>query len=82
MLIPYDLFHAGDNPMQAEECSHRGLKCNYFCHTCKVGVTMVNKKTDEGYTSIFKVGINHFHWANTNSHVFSVASYGLEMRHW
>ncbi|KAF8444473.1 hypothetical protein L210DRAFT_957942 [Boletus edulis BED1] len=54
MLIPYDLFYTGDNPMQAEECSHGGLKCNFFCRTCKVGGTMVAKKTDEGYTSIFK----------------------------
>ena len=61
MLIPYNLFHVDDNLMQAEECSYRGLKCNYFCHTCKVGGTTVNKKTDEGYTSIFKVGISHFH---------------------
>ncbi|KAI9566585.1 hypothetical protein HD554DRAFT_2205888 [Boletus coccyginus] len=54
MLIPYDLFYVGNNPMQAEECSHRGLKCNFFCHTCKVGGTMVAKKIDDGYTSIFK----------------------------
>ncbi|KAL4077730.1 hypothetical protein J3A83DRAFT_4087666 [Scleroderma citrinum] len=26
MVIPYDHFHGGDNPMQAEECSHGGLK--------------------------------------------------------
>ena len=58
MLIPYDLFHAGDNPMQAEECSHGGLRCNFFCRTCKVGGTMASKKTDDGYTSIFKVCIN------------------------
>ncbi|KAF8840219.1 hypothetical protein BDN67DRAFT_990447 [Paxillus ammoniavirescens] len=56
MLIPCDLFLAGDNPMQAEECSHGGLKCDYFCHTCKVGGTNAEKKTDEGYTSIFKCG--------------------------
>ncbi|KAH7905869.1 hypothetical protein BJ138DRAFT_1094753 [Hygrophoropsis aurantiaca] len=56
MLIPYDIFIAGDNPMQAEECSHGGLKCNYFCRTCKVGGTMAEKRTDEGYTAIFKCG--------------------------
>jgi hypothetical protein len=37
MLIPYELFVAGDNPMQAEECSHAGLNCNYYCRTCDVG---------------------------------------------
>ncbi|KIJ11470.1 hypothetical protein PAXINDRAFT_84506, partial [Paxillus involutus ATCC 200175] len=56
MLLPYDLFLAGDNPMQAEECSHGGLKCNYFCRTCKVGGTNAEKKTDEGYMNIFKCG--------------------------
>lgn len=63
MLIPYDLFHAGDNPMQAEECSHGGLKCNFFCRTCKVGGTMAAKKTDDGYTSIFKVCISRSYHA-------------------
>ncbi|KAF9237455.1 hypothetical protein BU15DRAFT_48704 [Melanogaster broomeanus] len=56
MLIPYKLFLAGDNPMQAEECSHGGLKCNYFCRTCKVGGTTVEKKSDEGYCKIFESG--------------------------
>lgn len=63
LLIPYDLFHVGDNPMQAEECSHGGLKCNFFCHTCKVGGTMVAKKTDDVYTSIFKVCVYHSYHA-------------------
>ncbi|KAG2352379.1 hypothetical protein BDR07DRAFT_1455062 [Suillus spraguei] len=47
MLVPYGLFKAGDNQMQAEECSHSGLKCNMFCRTCYVGGTMVEKSTDE-----------------------------------
>ena len=55
MLIPYKLFVAGDNPMQAEECSHGGLKCNYFCRTCKVGGTLADKRSDNGYCEIFKV---------------------------
>ncbi|KAG1798356.1 hypothetical protein EV424DRAFT_1475005 [Suillus variegatus] len=54
MLIPHSIFTAGDNPMQAEECSHGGLRCNFFCRTCKVGGTTVDKKSDEGYCSIFK----------------------------
>ncbi|KIK78201.1 hypothetical protein PAXRUDRAFT_17013 [Paxillus rubicundulus Ve08.2h10] len=59
MLIPYDLFLVGDNPMQAEECSHGGLKCNYFCHTCKVGGMNVEKKIDKGYMNIFKANIDY-----------------------
>ncbi|KAG2336391.1 hypothetical protein BDR05DRAFT_978801 [Suillus weaverae] len=46
MLELYGLFLSGDNPMQAEECSHAGLHCNYFCRTCE-------KEPDEGYKSIF-----------------------------
>ncbi|KAG2366225.1 hypothetical protein BDR07DRAFT_1449523 [Suillus spraguei] len=53
MLIPYGLFIAGDNPMQAEECSHAGLNCNYFCQTCNVGGTKEYKTSNEGYNSIF-----------------------------
>ena len=55
VLIPYELIVSGDNLMQAEECSHGGLRCNYFCCTCKVGGTDAEKKTDEGYTDIFQV---------------------------
>ena len=55
MLIPYHLIIASDNPMQAEECSHGGLKCNYFCRTCNVGGTTAEKKTDKGYNDIFQV---------------------------
>jgi hypothetical protein len=55
LLCPYGLFWAGDNPMQAEECSHGGLKCNYFCRTCNVGGNKVFKESDEGFQSIFKV---------------------------
>ncbi|KAG1785096.1 uncharacterized protein HD556DRAFT_1435278 [Suillus plorans] len=53
MLIPYALFLAGDNPMQAEECSHTGLNCNYFCRTCDVGGTKEYKESKAGYNSIF-----------------------------
>ncbi|KAG1801432.1 uncharacterized protein HD556DRAFT_1203668, partial [Suillus plorans] len=33
---------------------HGGLRCNFFCRTCKVGGTTVDKKSDAGYCSIFK----------------------------
>ncbi|KAG1803360.1 hypothetical protein EV424DRAFT_1331009, partial [Suillus variegatus] len=56
MLIPYGLFLAGDNPMQAEECSHAGLNCNYFCRTCDVGGTKEHKESAAGYESIFVSG--------------------------
>ncbi|KAG2063878.1 hypothetical protein BDR04DRAFT_1130971 [Suillus decipiens] len=61
MLIPYRLFIAGDNPMQAEECSHTGLNCNYFCQTCNVSGMKEYKTSNEGYNSIFTTteGIQH-----------------------
>ncbi|KAG2063859.1 hypothetical protein BDR04DRAFT_1036924 [Suillus decipiens] len=59
MLIPYGLFEAGDNPMQAEECSHGGLHCNYFCRTCKVGGMTSMKQSDEGYLKLFEIGELH-----------------------
>jgi hypothetical protein len=55
MLMLYGLFFDGNNPMQAEECSHAGLHCNYFCRTCEVGRTKKYKESDEGYKSIFVV---------------------------
>ncbi|KAG1819450.1 hypothetical protein EV424DRAFT_1472622 [Suillus variegatus] len=56
MLILCRLFLAGDNPMQAEECSHAGLNCNYFCRMCNIGGTKEYKAFEEGYNSIFKSG--------------------------
>ncbi|KAG1804057.1 uncharacterized protein BJ212DRAFT_1284808, partial [Suillus subaureus] len=56
MLIPYGLFVAGDNPMQAEECSHAGLNCNYYCRMCDVGSTKEYKESEAGYSSIFNSG--------------------------
>ncbi|KAG1907705.1 uncharacterized protein F5891DRAFT_1124569 [Suillus fuscotomentosus] len=56
MLVPEGLFLAGDNPMQAEECSHAGLNCNYFCRTCHVGGTKEYKESEAGYVSLFTEG--------------------------
>ncbi|KAG1804512.1 uncharacterized protein BJ212DRAFT_1449734 [Suillus subaureus] len=56
MLELYGLFLGGDNPMQAKECIHVGLHCNYFCRTCEVGRTKEYKESDEGYKSIFMPG--------------------------
>lgn len=55
LLNVYGLFLAGDNPMQAEECSHASLRCNYFCWTCHVGGTQEYKRSEEGYNTIFSV---------------------------
>ena len=51
--IPY--FWAADNPMQAEQCSHRGLTANKFCRTCTAGGTQEFKRSEEGYLSLFEV---------------------------
>ncbi|KAG0693274.1 hypothetical protein DFH29DRAFT_985530 [Suillus ampliporus] len=55
-MLERRLFVAGDNPMQAEECSHAGLNCNYFCRTYDVGGTKEYKASDEGYHNIFIPG--------------------------
>ncbi|KAI6017435.1 hypothetical protein EDC04DRAFT_2870103 [Pisolithus marmoratus] len=59
ILIPHVLFIAGDNPMQGEECSQAGLKCNYFCQTCEVGGNKEYKESDTGYSTLFKSGSHH-----------------------
>lgn len=55
MIRPFVLFLPGDNPMQAEECSHSGLSSNFFCRTCMVGGTKKFKVSDEGYSTLFEV---------------------------
>lgn len=62
VLIPYNLIITGDNLMQVEECSHWALRCNYLCHTCKVGGTNVEKEIDKGYSDMFQVFITLFTW--------------------
>ncbi|KAG7097845.1 hypothetical protein E1B28_005160 [Marasmius oreades] len=59
LLVPHAHFWAGDNPMQAEECSHAGLHCNFFCQECKVGGTQEEKQTDNGFMELFKSGELH-----------------------
>lgn len=58
MLIPYGLFFAGDNPMQAEMSSQGGLNCNYFCRTCHVGGNKEYKMSNEGYLTVFRVRVS------------------------
>ncbi|KAI0757487.1 hypothetical protein C8Q80DRAFT_1216103 [Daedaleopsis nitida] len=55
LLCPYALLLAGDNPMQAEECSHGGLRCNLFCRTCEVGGTKDEKELLEDFEALFKL---------------------------
>ena len=67
MLIPYMLIVASNNLMQVEECSHGGLWCNYFCHTCKGGGTIAEKKMDQEYSDIFKVHYLVLFWTEMAS---------------
>jgi len=55
MLDPYEVFFCGDNPMQAEMCSHAGLASNYPCRTCHVGGTKAFKGSEAGYNTLFVV---------------------------
>lgn len=54
LLQFYPVLFAGDNPMQAEECSQASLACNYFCRTCKIGGSKEYKHSNEGFNSIFE----------------------------
>ncbi|EIW80127.1 hypothetical protein CONPUDRAFT_58644, partial [Coniophora puteana RWD-64-598 SS2] len=56
ILEPYALLFAGDNPMQAEECSQGGVLCNYFCRTCHAGGNKAFKESHDGYNSMFSSG--------------------------
>ncbi|KAI0755371.1 hypothetical protein C8Q80DRAFT_1266837 [Daedaleopsis nitida] len=56
LICPWILFLAGDNPMQAELCSHIGLKGNYFCRICKVGGDKDFKCSNDGFASLMKIG--------------------------
>ncbi|THU81998.1 hypothetical protein K435DRAFT_823322 [Dendrothele bispora CBS 962.96] len=47
-----------DNPQQSEEASHIGGNSNKFCRRCNVGGTHEEKGSNEGYHSLFSVGIS------------------------
>ena len=57
LIRPWLLFLPGDNPMQAELCSHIGLNANHFCRCCMVGGSKAYKESDEGYRVLMKVGL-------------------------
>ena len=59
MLILYEPIISGDNLMQVKEYSHNGLKCNYFCSTCKIDSMNAEKKIYDKYGEIFP---NFLHW--------------------
>lgn len=70
---------SGNNPIQVEECSHGGLKCNYFCHTCKVGdTTSTVEKRD---TAMFSRYIIHFFLKPNKPNFVSPVSYTHLMIH-
>ncbi|KAF8588127.1 hypothetical protein K439DRAFT_1645660 [Ramaria rubella] len=76
LLLTFPLFMPGDNPMQAEECSHAGLTANKFCQTCTVGGPQVFKRSDEGYMSLFEDAI-----ANTIINELVALGYKLQKKY-
>ncbi|KAG9127968.1 hypothetical protein FRC07_006758 [Ceratobasidium sp. 392] len=57
LACPYVFVVAGDNPMQAAECSHTGLNSNMLCRTCMAGGTTKHKASDSGYSNFFKPSV-------------------------
>lgn len=55
LIIPWILFLPGDNPMQAELCSHIGLQGNHFCRMCHSGGDQTFKSSNEGFASLMVV---------------------------
>ena len=57
MVRPWIVFLPGDNPMQAELCSHIGMNSNHFCRCCHAGGTKAFKESDAGYASLLRVRV-------------------------
>ncbi|KAI0685316.1 hypothetical protein BC835DRAFT_1408857 [Cytidiella melzeri] len=74
-----ELLFGGNNPMQAEECSHNGLGCNLFCQTCKVGGTKAHKASEEGFLELFSLG-NMIFMLLTQSIIHSLIEMGKQLR--
>ena len=66
LIRPWILFLHGDNPMQAELCSHIGLNGNYFCRMCHCGGDQKFKASNEGFASLMKVGPTLSSYVNTH----------------
>ncbi|KAL1938673.1 hypothetical protein VTO73DRAFT_11488 [Trametes versicolor] len=56
LIRPWILFLPGDNPMQAELCSHIGLQGNHFCRMCHGGGDHTFKASNEGFASLMTPG--------------------------
>ncbi|KAI9000497.1 hypothetical protein BD414DRAFT_404535 [Trametes punicea] len=56
LIRPWILLLPGDNPMQAELCSHIGLKGNHFCRVCHVGGDHAYKTSNEGFATLLSPG--------------------------
>ncbi|KAI0828596.1 hypothetical protein BC628DRAFT_1428616 [Trametes gibbosa] len=56
LIRPWILCLPGDNPMQAELCSHIGLHGNHFCRMCHVGGDQAFKSSNEGFSSLMVPG--------------------------
>ena len=48
----------GDNPVQSEVCGHIGGNGNQLCRKCHAGGTHEVKQSDEGFHSLFEVGMS------------------------
>lgn len=57
LVRPWLLFLPGDNPMQAEQCSHIGLNANEFCRCCHVGGTQEFKRSNDGFAAQIEVTV-------------------------
>ncbi|OJT07070.1 hypothetical protein TRAPUB_2102 [Trametes pubescens] len=56
LICPWILLLPGDNPMQAELCSHIGLQGNHFCRMCHSGGDHTFKASNDGFASLMVPG--------------------------